>query len=85
MSKLTDARQKLVNDRAQCVREALEAAGYNYRHCSSRSGYVSRTPEGVMINRYKGKYGEGYTLDIPRFDKAGVFYREYYIKERHYE
>lgn len=85
MSKLTDARQKLVNDRARGVQEALEAAGYKYRHRSSRSGYVSRTPEGVMINRYKGKYGEGYTLDIPRFDKAGVFYREYYIKEIHYE
>lgn len=85
MSKLTDVRKQLVADRAQGVREALTAAGYKYHHSASRSGYVSRTPEGVMINRYKGKYGEGYTLDIPRFDKAGVFYREYYIKERHYE
>lgn len=81
MSKLIETRMQLVEERAQNIRDILSRQGYLLRQISSRSGYVSRTPEGVTINRYKGKYGEGYTLDIPRFDKAGVFYREYYIKE----
>lgn len=81
MSKLIETRMQLVEERAQNIRDILSTQGYFLRQISSRSGYVSRTPEGVTINRYKGKYGEGYTLDIPRFDKAGVFYREYYIKE----
>lgn len=81
MSKLIETRMQLVEERAQNIRDILSTQGYLLRQISSRSGYVSRTPEGVTINRYKGKYGEGYTLDIPRFDKAGVFYREYYIKE----
>lgn len=52
---------------------------YYIHHTASRRGYISWKSEGE-VREYKGKFGEGYTLETPRFDTTQYTYITYYIK-----
>ena len=51
-----------------------------YHHTAAYKRYVSRKEAGV-VSDYKGKFGEGYTIDCPRWDTTNFCWREYWIKK----
>jgi hypothetical protein len=52
---------------------------YRYHHAASRRGYVSRRGNGV-VKPYKGRFGEGYIVLLPRWDTTSYVHVVYYIK-----
>ena len=58
-----------------------EKAGYKYSHTSYYRGYVSRKLQGI-VNPYTGKFGTGYTLDMPNKNSSQYSLRAYYVKEK---
>lgn len=62
------------------INELRNSKDYEYHHTASRRGYVSRKLEGV-VERYKGRYGEGYVILWPRKDTSQYVYVSYYIKK----
>lgn len=63
-------------------RKELLAAGYKLHHTGSRRGYVSRKtdPDELLAKPYKGRFGEGYTVNTPRYDTTQFVHVEYWIK-----
>lgn len=63
-------------------RSELQAAGYQLVKTSSMQGYVSRKTDNDdrTATPYKGKYGEGYTVGLPRWDTTRYCYVEYWVK-----
>lgn len=47
-------------------------------HTAMRSGYVHRS-KGCRIKKYNGRFGTGYTVDIPNFKNNRKHERRYYI------
>lgn len=61
--------------------DQLVVAGTHYiSHTASRRGYLSRQSSGT-VERYKGRYGEGYILVTPRRDTTLYVGITYYIKK----
>ena len=55
--------------------------GCKYHHSAWARGYVSRKLTFGLINKYKGKFGEGFTVDKPSDGKTRYHVIEYWIKE----
>lgn len=53
---------------------------YKLTHEATARGYISRKSDG-RIEPYKGIYGEGYTVHIPRWDTTQYHTIQYWIKE----
>lgn len=53
---------------------------YKLKHEATKRGYISRKSDG-RIEPYKGIYGEGYTIHIPRWDTTQYHTIQYWIKE----
>jgi hypothetical protein len=64
------------------TRKQLIEEGYKYHHTASCRGYVSRTSEVAELPavKYEGKFGEGYTVAMPRWDTTQYCYIEYWVK-----
>lgn len=62
--------------------EIIEA-GYDKHHESYARGYVSRRADVNALTAvpYKGKFGEGYTVDTPCRTSTQYCIREYWIKK----
>ena len=52
---------------------------YKYHHCSYARGYVK--VKDTIITPYKGRFGEGYTVDKHCNHSSYYFWRAYFIKE----
>lgn len=52
---------------------------YRYHHTASRMGYVSRKGNGI-VKPYKGRFGTGYIVLLPRWDTTTYVHVVYYIK-----
>jgi hypothetical protein len=52
---------------------------YTFHHQASERGYVSRKGNGIMIP-YKGKFGEGFKVLMPRWDTSQYVAVNYWIK-----
>lgn len=52
-----------------------------FHHRACTPGYISRQSNGPVITRYSGRFGEGYTVDFPRWDTTRYVWREYWIFE----
>lgn len=61
------------------VRE-LESIGCKFHHSSTRRGYHS--VKGITVKRYKGRFGEGYTIEYNDCRSARYHSMFYFIKER---
>lgn len=48
-------------------------------HTGSRRGYESRRGNG-HVETYKGRFGEGYVIVVPKYDTTRYVSVEYYIK-----
>ena len=59
----------------------LKSENCKYHHEASIRYYASRRVGGE-IRPYKGKFGEGYGVIIPRYDTNNYSYIHYYIKEK---
>lgn len=62
--------------------ELQNNSNYSKVQVSRARGYVSRV---AVLNDlpafpYKGKYGEGYTVNTPAYDSSQYCFKEYYIK-----
>lgn len=51
--------------------------GYRYHHTSLAMGYYAI--DAVTVNRYKGKYGEGYVVEF-HADNSRFHFIAYYVK-----
>lgn len=60
------------------VRELRNSPDYYIHHSTSRRGYLSRKSDG-SVERYKGRFGEGYVLVTPRYDTTQYVDITYYI------
>lgn len=60
------------------VQEIRNNANYKYHHTGSRRGYESRKGEG-HVERYNGRFGEGFVVISPRRDTTQYVNVEYYI------
>lgn len=47
-------------------------------HSAIRSGYIPKN-KGCYVRKYNGRFGVGYTVDIPSFINKNRFERRYYI------
>lgn len=61
------------------ITELKNNPDYIHHHTSSKRGYISRKTEGI-IKPYKGKFGEGFVVMLPRWDTTQYYYIQYYIK-----
>ena len=54
---------------------------YYLHHTSYYKGYVSRKAEydDLPVHPYKGRFGEGYTVDLPSYESTQYCRRQYYI------
>lgn len=60
------------------VKELRESNNYKYHHTGSRRGYESRKGDG-RVERYRGRFGEGFAIIAPRRDTTQYVNIEYYI------
>lgn len=59
--------------------EAAHKAGELRRsHSAAKQGYISRKTSGQVLE-YRGRYGNGFVIDTPRFDSTRYILRTYYI------
>lgn len=63
-------------------RSELKENGYGKVKTSSMRGYTSRrtADSDRVANPYKGRYGEGYTVLMPRWDTSRYCFIEYWVK-----
>ena len=54
---------------------------YYLHHTSYARGYVSRKADydELPVHRYKGRFGTGYTVDLPSYESSQYCRRQYYI------
>lgn len=62
------------------IAELKANTNYKFDHTGSRLGYESRKGEG-RIEKYHGRFGDGYIHVRPRWDTNKYVYLDYYIKE----
>lgn len=60
--------------------ESKEKRGYKITHTATQAGYISRKVAAV-INRYHGRFGNGFIIHRPRFDNSGFHDVLYLIDE----
>lgn len=60
------------------VNELRTNSNYKYHHTGSRRGYESRKGDG-HVERYSGRFGNGYIAITPRWDTTQFVDVEYYI------
>lgn len=55
---------------------------YQLHHTGSKRGYVSRKSDVDQLSaeKYNGRFGRGYTVEMPRFDSSQYVYVEYWIE-----
>ena len=75
-----DALTFIDNDLLNDYLDSLKTQGYTRLHDAYSGGYVKRTIEGI-IQPYKGRYGEGYTLHTPAWNTTKYHIVTYYVKE----
>lgn len=46
-------------------------------HSAIHSGYIPRNS--CRIRKYNGRFGVGYTVDVPNFKQGNIFERRYYL------
>lgn len=51
-----------------------------HHHTAAARGYISRKSEG-RLERYSGKFGDGYKLHLPRWDTSNYHYIQYWIEK----
>lgn len=56
---------------------------YELHHTGSRRGYVSRKAnvDELKAQKYDGRFGTGYTVEMPRFDSTQYVDVEYWIEK----
>lgn len=54
---------------------------YYLHHTSYYKGYVSRKAvyDDLPVHPYKGRFGTGYTVDLPSYESSQYCRRQYYI------
>lgn len=54
---------------------------YYLHHTSYATGYVSRTADydNLPVHPYKGRFGSGYTVDLPSYQSTRYCRRQYYV------
>ena len=54
---------------------------YYLHHTSYALGYVSRKAvyDDLPVHPYKGRFGTGYTVDLPSYESTQYCRRQYYI------
>lgn len=54
---------------------------YYMHHTSYYKGYVSRTADydALPVHPYKGRFGIGYTVDLPSYESTRYCRRQYYV------
>ena len=54
---------------------------YYLHHTSYCNGYVSRKADyaHLPVHPYKGRFGTGYTVDLPSYESTRYCRRQYYI------
>ena len=59
----------------------LQDDNYCLHHTSYTRGYVSRTADynNLPVHPYKGRFGTGYTVDLPSYESTQYCRRQYYI------
>lgn len=59
----------------------LNDTRYYLHHTSYAKGYVSRKAdyEHLPVTPYKGRFGTGYTVDLPSYESTRYCRRQYYI------
>lgn len=65
----------------ESFRKYREIRDTYYLHHHSKCNYAPRRGQGFLIEPYSGKWGNGYTVVIPRHDGSYAGYREYWIKK----
>lgn len=58
----------------------LIAKGYKQLHTSLTRGYVSRRNNTQIVEKYKGKFGEGYTVKTCNHDSTRYSLITYFVK-----
>lgn len=61
--------------------ENLIKKGYKLHHKATAPGYTSRKRAHGEPKEYHGRFGDGFTVDFPRWDTSRFVTREYWIKE----
>lgn len=61
--------------------EIIKSNEFEYVRTSWHRGYISRLIHEGIVTPYKGRYGEGYTIDHPSWDSTAYFLRDYYVKK----
>jgi len=61
------------------ITSLVKAGQIKEHHTAAKRGYISRTSAG-KVEKYSGKFGEGYTISRPRFDTSSYIYVTYYVK-----
>lgn len=59
---------------------------YYLHHTSYAKGYVSRKADydSLPVFPYKGRFGTGYTVDLPSYESTQYCRRQYYILREEY-
>lgn len=59
----------------------LKDGRYYLHHTSYYKGYVSRKADydNLPVTPYKGRFGTGYTVDLPSYESSRYCRRQYYI------
>lgn len=70
-----------INTSALETKKMLEAQNLKKLHTSLARGYVSRKCPGGYIEKYKGRFGEGYKLLTPNYTSTRYCFVTYFIKD----
>lgn len=63
-----ERRERAAEGNLQLAIQELENMGYRMDHRAKKNGYLSRLDTAVHKKVYIGKFGVGYTLEIPGFN-----------------
>ena len=63
------------------IEAAYKAGELRRSHSATRQGYVSRKTAGQVLE-YRGRYGNGFVIDTPRFDSTRYILRTYYVQPK---
>ncbi len=58
--------------------DELYVEGYEFHHSALKRGYMNRKIEGE-VNYYNGRFGEGYTIEKPRYDTTQYHTIQYFV------
>jgi hypothetical protein len=64
-------------------KELVNSNKYEHHHTGSRRGYISRKAniDELIAKKYDGRFGKGYTVELPRWDTTLYVHVEYWIEK----